>query len=115
MNNKHKGAFAELKAVTWLLEQNYEVFRAVSPHGDVDLIALDPETKETFLFDVTTGKYYVRQDGTRTLSFGLQKLDKLPKINVLVFIPETDEVIEVKEDCRGLKDSWRIQSTTNEE
>jgi len=54
MDRKHKGALAELKATVWLLKQGYEVFRNVSQHGEVDLIALDPETKEILLIDVKT-------------------------------------------------------------
>ena len=37
---KHKGSHAELKAAAWLLEQGYEVFKNVSPHGEIDLIAI---------------------------------------------------------------------------
>lgn len=101
MHNKHKGALAELKATCWLVEQGYEVFSAVSQHGEVDLIALDPESKETHLFDVTTGKYYLRLDGTKNLSFAFDKLKKLPRIKILVFIQETGEVLEIKEDYRA--------------
>lgn len=54
MDKKHKGAFAELKAASWLLSEGYEVFRNVSQHGSVDIIALKPETKETLLIDVKT-------------------------------------------------------------
>lgn len=51
---KHKGAMSELKASAWLLSQGYEVFRNVSQHGPVDLIALDLETLETKFIDVKT-------------------------------------------------------------
>lgn len=54
MDDKHKGALAELKAASWLLSQGYEVFRNVSPFGAVDLISMDPETHELNLIDVKT-------------------------------------------------------------
>jgi hypothetical protein len=52
VKGKHKGACSELVACAWLLEQGYEVFRNVSSHGLVDLIALK-ENIVTF-FDVKT-------------------------------------------------------------
>ena len=36
---KHKGAANELRAVLWLMKQGYEVFRNVSQHGAIDIIA----------------------------------------------------------------------------
>ncbi len=36
---KHLGARLELVACAWLLEHGYEVFRNVSPHGLVDIVA----------------------------------------------------------------------------
>lgn len=40
MDRKHRGARAELLAVTFLLKEGYEVFRNVSPHGLIDLVAI---------------------------------------------------------------------------
>jgi len=40
MDKKHRGAFSELKGCAWLLEQGYEVFRNVSQHGVIDLVAI---------------------------------------------------------------------------
>ena len=37
---KHIGTNTELKAAAWLLEQGYEVFRNVSSHGEIDLVAI---------------------------------------------------------------------------
>jgi hypothetical protein len=37
---KHKGAHAELVACVWLLGQGYEVYRNVSQHGAIDVIAI---------------------------------------------------------------------------
>ena len=52
INNKHKGALAELRATTWLLERGYEVFRNVSQHGPIDIVAI--REGETLLLDVKT-------------------------------------------------------------
>jgi predicted phosphodiesterase len=40
MEWKHKGAYSELIACTWLLRQGYEVFRNVSPLGLIDIVAI---------------------------------------------------------------------------
>lgn len=39
LQRKHRGAHSELVACAWLLNQGYEVFRNVSPHGIADIIA----------------------------------------------------------------------------
>jgi hypothetical protein len=52
LHQKHKGAHNELVACAWLLRQGYEVFRAVSQHGVVDLIAIKGGAVE--YFDVKT-------------------------------------------------------------
>jgi Holliday junction resolvase-like predicted endonuclease len=62
MDTKHVGARSELLACAWLLAEGYEVFRNVSSHGHVDIIAL--KDGKTFYFDVKTlkvgGKSYCR-------------------------------------------------------
>lgn len=58
--SKHKGAFSEHIAVAWLLEQGFEVFRNVSQHGEVDLLALDSEGNVSKV-DVKT--YSVNKNG----------------------------------------------------
>jgi hypothetical protein len=50
MDRKHIGAQNELIATVWLLQEGYEVFRNVSPHGPVDLIGL--KNGEVHKFDV---------------------------------------------------------------
>ena len=40
LERKHAGAHNELLATVWLLKQGYEVFRNVSQHGHVDVIAI---------------------------------------------------------------------------
>ena len=37
---KHRGAESELRACAWLLKQGYEVFRNVSSHGIIDIVAV---------------------------------------------------------------------------
>ena len=37
---KHKGTSSELKAAVFLLDQGYEVFRNISQHGPIDLVAI---------------------------------------------------------------------------
>lgn len=61
---KHKGAHAELRASAWLLSQGYEVFRNVSQHGPVDIIALNPKTLAFILIDVKT-RYKYQTDASR--------------------------------------------------
>lgn len=51
MHQKHKGARSELLACAWLLERGYEVFRNISPHGPIDLVAIK-DGKDIFYFDV---------------------------------------------------------------
>jgi hypothetical protein len=53
MDPKHCGARNELVACNWLLGEGYEVFRNVSPHGLVDVIAV--RGTETLLLDVKSG------------------------------------------------------------
>ena len=52
INRKHKGAQAELTACAWLIGEGYEVFRNVSQHGDIDLVAI--RGTETLRLDVKT-------------------------------------------------------------
>ena len=41
--NKHRGAISELRATTFLLEQGFEVFRNISQHGSIDIIAISKD------------------------------------------------------------------------
>ena len=50
LDRKHIGAHSELIASSWLLKQGYEVFRNVSQHGVVDIIAM--KDGKTMLLDV---------------------------------------------------------------
>ena len=52
LEQKHLGSRSELIACAWLLERGCEVFRNVSCHGLVDIIAI--QGTNVFLFDVKT-------------------------------------------------------------
>lgn len=50
MDRKHRGARNELLGICWLMSLGYEVFRNVSPHGAVDVIATN--NNETLYLDI---------------------------------------------------------------
>jgi hypothetical protein len=54
MQTKHQGSLSELTACAWLLRQGYEVFRNVSTHGYVNVIAFDPKSRLTLMLDIKT-------------------------------------------------------------
>ena len=54
MESKHKGACSEMAACSFLLREGYEVYRNVSAHGMIDIIAI--RGKETLYVDVKSAK-----------------------------------------------------------
>lgn len=56
LKEKHIGAKNELVAAIWLLNNGYEVFRNMSQHGAIDLIAVNEN--EILLLDVKTAPQY---------------------------------------------------------
>ena len=62
MIKKHRGAWAELIACAWLLENGYDVFRNVSQHGEIDIIGT--KDGDVTYFDVKT-VYKLKQSGSR--------------------------------------------------
>lgn len=62
MEAKHKGACSELIASVWLMQQGFEVFRNVSPHGSTDVVAIKYDC--TYRIDVKTANVSIMQDGT---------------------------------------------------
>jgi len=88
VNEKNRiGDISEHKAVVWLLEQGYEVFRNECCSGPIDIIALNIETQEILKIDVKTGAIYIREDGTRKVNHGKlteiqKKLQEILKIDV---------------------------------
>jgi hypothetical protein len=57
MHRKHRGAQNELMALCWLMGCGYEVFRNVSQHGPIDIIAIKDGEPPLFL-DVKTALMY---------------------------------------------------------
>jgi hypothetical protein len=51
---KHRGAWGELVACSWLLSQGYAVYRNVSAYGLVDVAAI--KGGEVLFLDIKTGK-----------------------------------------------------------
>lgn len=64
INKKHKGSQSELIATVWLLGQGYEVFRNVSIHGIIDLVAV--RNGVCHYFDVKSAKTYTAKNGNKT-------------------------------------------------
>ena len=62
MINKNKGCYAENLAVCFLQEKNYFVFKSCQTQSAVDLVAVDPVSFKTRLFDVKVENY--RKDGS---------------------------------------------------
>jgi hypothetical protein len=52
VGRKHRGAYSEIIACAWLLESGYEVFRNMSSHGPIDIVAM--KGRETLYIDVKT-------------------------------------------------------------
>lgn len=105
IHRKHKGARNELAAACWLLEQGYEVFRNVSAHGSVDIIAT--RNGEIHFFDVTGApnrrgtkeqvskgvKFLVRTDDGDFIVLDVKEVFGLEKLECLwcedIFQPRT--------------------------
>lgn len=85
IDKKHKGTLAELVVSSWLLEQGYEVFRNVSPHGPIDIIARHPITGLLDLIDVKT------KNATCTDNF-LRKINRTPGVRIVSYQPESGEI-----------------------
>lgn len=81
------GAIGELKASVWLLEQGYEVYRAVSPHSSSDLVVV----KDGEMFAVEVRTAHRHKDGK---SFSVDK--KISRhatthVRLLAYVVEWDE------------------------
>jgi Holliday junction resolvase-like predicted endonuclease len=61
---KHKGSLAEMLAASWLLGHGYDVFRNVSSHGLVDLVAIEPQSGVVTLVEVRSLCEAQMADGT---------------------------------------------------
>jgi len=80
---------SELKAVIWLLEQGYDVFRNVSPCGHADLIAVNHETKEIIMVDVKTIMKRKRTMGFVTWAAPPSAQNE--NVRILCYSPEDNE------------------------
>lgn len=86
LKQKHIGAWGEVRAVLWLLEAGYDVYRNVSPHGEVDIVAIrdgrvrkidvkgvalgqKPPFPEGLQFSYDVEFLYALQDGQMTFSY----------------------------------------------
>lgn len=88
IDQKHKGARAELIAITFLLKEGYEVFRNVSPHGLIDLVAIKGGV--TTHFDVKTGQ--IATDG-RTRLMARLSLDQVAAEIKCINVYDDDMVV----------------------
>lgn len=85
IDKKHKGALAELKVTSWLLEQGYEVFRNVSQHGVVDIISRNPISGDIDLIDVKTKSYPYTDNFFR-------KTNRTPGVKIMSYQPQSGEI-----------------------
>lgn len=87
---KHKGTLNEQIVKLHLLEQGLDVFENISPHGLIDLISFNPETKETVLYDVTSVLVYTKKDGTTNYSIPKQNISEIKAqgINLVGVLPD---------------------------
>ena len=85
MEGNRKGDHAELKAVAWLWEQGYEVFRNCGCTGPVDLVAITPEG-DTILIDVKTmlSQPHLEDDPNKRRRSGSNITDTQKQIGVQV-------------------------------
>jgi hypothetical protein len=78
---KHRGVRSELLACAWLLGEGYEVFRNISPHGTVDLVAT--KGGRTVLLDVKS----VADNGNGTIA-SLTPAQRAAGVIVLLVWPD---------------------------
>jgi hypothetical protein len=62
-HRKHFGCLNEMLACVWLLDNGYEVFRNVSAHGNVDVVAIDSEGRVR-LIDIKSASSYTTRRKT---------------------------------------------------
>jgi len=90
-SQNRSGDISEHKAVVWLLEQGYEVFRNECCSGPIDIIALNIETQEILKIDVKTGSIYIREDGTRRVNHSkLKEIQIKLDVKLLSYDKERD-------------------------
>lgn len=85
IDRKHKGSASELVACAWLLSHGFEVFRNVSSHGSVDVVAI--KGKDLLKIDVTGASIY---KGNFSRNLQKERAAKQHKITVLYVFPTGD-------------------------
>ena len=106
MKASSKGIVSELKAITWFLEQNWEVFHNVKPNGPADFVIWKQGMVCPILVDVKTVNVYIKADGSESYVFaGLGNKDwdtakKNTKDNIhyLGYCPQKDTFLWFDED-----------------
>ena len=95
-SHSRKGDIAELKAVTFLLEKGYEVFRNYGCDGPVDIVAIDKENNVS-LIDVKTlvGNYATKQRTSKQKKLGVKILGYNPETNNIKFVNHRGDCNEV--------------------
>ena len=98
MDQKHIGAHNELLATVWLLKRGYEVFRNISQHGDIDLIAL--KDGKAIHLDVKAAQYTV--DGyPGTVKIKPRQIEA--GVKVLMVYPDGECAIDLAPEPSGQK------------
>jgi hypothetical protein len=106
IDRKHKGPRNELLACVWLLNRGYEVFRNVSNHGLIDVVAL--KGSEVLLLDVKVSQQ--RADGSlykiritdNQKAMGVKPIYVLPTGDCIIdFEPPTLAELHAGRPCVG--------------
>tara|TARA_R100001480_G_scaffold146884_1_gene145613 strand:- start:682 stop:1002 length:321 start_codon:yes stop_codon:yes gene_type:complete len=95
-----KGDFAEYYAVTWLWDQDYEVFKNAGCSGPIDLVAykdgniklIDVKTESNGRNKKDNGYYWVKPKRTKLqIEMGVELLGYNPVNRQLRFVEQKDE------------------------
>ena len=100
MDNNRKGDYAEHRAVLWLWEQGFEVFKNCGCTGPIDLVAVDKDGN-VILIDVKTLLHQLHMEDAkgdpdyarRPGGNGLTDLQKQLGVQVLGYNRERDELV----------------------
>jgi Holliday junction resolvase-like predicted endonuclease len=87
------GDIAEIKAVVWLLEQGFEVFRNTGATGPADIVIWDVNSGKLVPVDVKNGSKYVKKDGTVSINAGGLGKHSQTGVRYLIYMREDDAFI----------------------
>ncbi len=95
MKSSTIGTLHELKAIQHFLENDWEVFYNIKPHGPADIIIWNPETDETIKVDIKTIQAHVKSNGDSTFTFsGLGKVEDMRKfVKYFGYLKNRDEFV----------------------